>query len=169
MEDNNIYPPFRPEGHPLKYQPKELLEKFSEYVEWAKTHPIKVGYTETSTFNTGSDGAGTRELSRVECKPRLVSVTGFITWLGSSIQWWAQLDNLKRGKEFVDVKTRIRGYCEQYQLEMASTGIFKENIVARMLGLADKKDVKAAGDMVTVVVRSDEEKKKFEGLKELGV
>lgn len=135
MED--IYPPFNYKlGRPLKYTPEELLEKFREYIDWAKANPIVIGRTES-----GSTSRGSYDKDVIEKKPRLVSIGGFLVFLGSGFDWWQSLDRSKaEGENFSRVKTFIRDYCEQYQKEMATTELFNANIISRLLGLADKVD-----------------------------
>lgn len=165
MANENIYPPFRYTlGRPLKYQPTELLEKFREYVAWAKDNPIIV---KQRTVNTTTQGKTYSSEAVIE-KPRLVSISGFLVHLGATREWWDSLDRGKRGEEFSRVKSFVRGYCETYQKEMASNELFNANIISRLLGLADKKEVKAEGAS-TIVVKSEEEKKKLENLGSLGV
>ena len=138
--NENIYPPVRFNlGRPLKYTPQQLAEKFAEYVEWEKEHPIRIKTTETSTSVQGIPYGK----EAVEEKPRLVSIEGFCIWLGEARRWWDELDNddRKRKDEFARVKAKIREYCEKYQKEMASSGLFNANIISRLLGLADKQQV----------------------------
>ena len=167
MENEKTYPPFRYTlGRPLKYQPAELLEKFQEYVDWAKANPISVGHTEK---NTSKDGC-TYSKEWEELKPRLVSISGFLVHLGCVREWWDSLDreDAKRKDEFSRVKSFIRDYCQTYQKEMATNDIFNANIISRLLGLADKKEVKA--DLTPViVVNNQDEKKKIEGIGNIGV
>lgn len=141
--NENVYPPFNfALGRPLKYQPEELLAKFQEYVSWAKENPIELGRTEV-----GSDTGG-RPYGKdvIEKKPRLVSIGGFLVYLGATDDWWQSLDrSKKRGAEFSRVKAFVRAYCENYQKEMATMDIFNANIISRLLGLADK--VEHAGDV----------------------
>lgn len=130
----NAYPPvnFPKQGRPLKYTPKQLQEKFEEYVNWCKENPIRVG---TETIGTTTDGRTYGTDSKEE-KPRLVSIGGFLVFIGSTWDWWKDLDQSKTN--FSEVKGFIRAYCEEYQKAMASAGIFNGNIVSRLLGLADK-------------------------------
>lgn len=143
--NENIYPPVRFNlGRPLKYTPKQLAEKFVEYVNWEKEHPIRIKVTETSTSAQGN----TYGKESVEEKPRLVSIEGFCIWLGEARAWWTQLDNpdAKHRDEFSTVKAKIREYCEKYQKEMASSGLFNANIISRLLGLADRQQVEGKMD-----------------------
>ena len=105
-----------------------------------------------------------------ETKPRLISIGGFLVYLGESFAWWTQLDDRRDGEKFVKVKTFIREYCENYQKEMASADIFNANIISRLLGLADRKDVTSGGDKIDrIIVQSQEEKDKIANMNELDV
>ncbi len=150
-------------GRPLKYEPDELLLKFHEYVTWAKEHPIPIVKKVTNTTTKGD----TYSSDATEHKPRLVSIGGFIVFLGAERSWWDMLDNGKRGEEFLRVKAFVREFCQSYQSEMASAEIFNANIVSRLLGLADKKDITSGGDKFKIVVESKEDKEMFENFKNL--
>lgn len=137
MANDNIYPPFRnPLGRPLKYTPEQLAEKFAEYVDWCRANPIVV--RSRVTYANGNYAENSEE------KPRLISVEGFQLWIGVSERWWAEIDESKKGDTFSKVKSEIKKYCENYQKEMASSGLFKENIISRLLGLADRQKVDAS-------------------------
>lgn len=125
-------------GRPLKFTPKQLAEKFAEYVQWCIDNPIVI---EASHDVTGANGWFTNG-SHEDKKPRLVSIGGFLTYIGGSWEWWRSLD-IRSSARFLEVKSKIKIYCEEYQKEMASTGVFKENIISRLLGLADKAQVDA--------------------------
>jgi hypothetical protein len=56
------------------------------------------------------------------------------------------LDEREEGDKFVTLKSYIRAYCEENQAKLASAGLFKENIISRLLGLADKQAVDAKVD-----------------------
>ena len=166
MAKDNIYPPFNYNlGRPLKYKPDEMLEKFRDYVSWAKDNPISI---EKNVVNTTTKG-DTYRSDAVETKPRLISIKGFLVFLGAGSDWWQSLDreDAKRKEEFSRVKSFIRDYCENYQSEMASADIFNANIVSRLLGLADKKDITSGGDKFKIVVESKEDKEMFENFKNL--
>ena len=122
-------------GRPLDFTPEQLANKFVEFLEWSKQHPIPLGET---TINMKGEA-----FDKYKNAPRMVSINQFLVYIGKSQSWWAMLDTRKQGDKFVILKTRIREYCEGYQIEMASTGLFKENIISRLLGLADKKQMDA--------------------------
>ena len=172
MEEKNIYDVYMPFnfklGRPLKYKPDELLVKFQEYITWAKDHPIPIVKKVTNTTTKG-DTYGSDSL---ETKPRLLSIGGFLVFIGAGSDWWQSLDreDAKRKEEFSRVKGFIREFCQSYQSEMASAEIFNANIVSRLLGLADKKDITSGGEKLDrIIVQSAEEKDKLNNLKDLDV
>lgn len=163
----DMYPPFvyHEVGRPLSYRPKELLQKFVEYIEWAKAHPIENIYETSGTSFSGDSYGNTNK----NLKPRLISIGGFLVFIGQTESWWSHLEDGKRGEEFFKVKDKIKNYCESYQKEMAAAGIFKENIISRLLGLKDKKEVENTGEGLRIVVNSEEEKQKLESMKDLQI
>lgn len=153
-----MLPFHNPLGRPLKFTPQELAEKFAEYVQWCADNPFKSG-TRTDYAN----GFAATEENRV----RRISISGFQLFIGSSDGWWADLDKRKDGADFMRVKEQIKKYCETSQADMAAAGLLKENIISRLLGLADKKAVATEG--VTIVVESQEQKDKMENIGNLGI
>lgn len=156
MANNSIYPPVRFNlGRPLKLTPNQLLQKFREYVQWCVDNPIVITST---TSGVSSNGSGYSNETKDE-KPRLVSIGGFLVFIGESRRWWGELDNSKR--DFSVVKDLVREFCEDYQKEMASANVFNANIISRLLGLADKQQVEATAP----INLSLESPKALEGLK----
>lgn len=163
--NTDVYPPFNFSlGRPLKYLPEELIAKFQDYIQWAKENPIEVGRSEAGV-DSGGRGYGK---DVIEKKPRLVSIGGFLVYLGATDDWWQSLDrSKKRGADFSRVKAFVRAYCENYQKEMASMEIFNANIISRLLGLSDK--VEHTGEEFTIVVKNKGEAKKIEKIADLGI
>lgn len=160
------YIPFRNPykvGRPLHYTPEELAAKFEEFVAWAKAHPLKVKKTATTTGQSSVTSVS------IEERPRLVSVVQFLNWLGESKDWWAQLSDGIHGAEFSHLKDNITQFCFEYQYEAASSWQYNGNIVARYLGLAEKKQVSGDKGPLTFIVKSDEEKDKLAEIGNLGV
>ena len=154
--------PFKnPLGKPPRYTPEALAEKFAEFVQWCQDNPIEIIHTTTYANGNWSE--------EKETKPRLISLAAFELYAGVTDSWWANIVKAKRGDEYLRVKANIKKMCENYQKEMASAGLFKENIVSRMLGLKDKQEVEQTGEGWKIVVNSEEEKQKIEGLKDLDI
>ena len=123
-----------PLGRPLKFTPSELVEKFAEYVKWCGDNPFRSGRK-----TTYKDGYADVE----ENLARRISISGFLNYLGASQSWWSMLGTGTNGPDFLVVKEYIKSYCETLQVDMAAAGLLKENIISRVLGLADKQNVEA--------------------------
>lgn len=150
MIDNyDIYPEFKNPlgGRPLSYKPRELADKFIDYIEWAKAHPIVVGETQE-----GSRQGKSFDVEITKTKPRLVSISGFLVYLGKQWSWWKELEKGKYGDAFLKVKQGVREYCEYYQTEMATLDVFNANIISRLLGLSDKQELDVNADVKGVTV-----------------
>lgn len=133
-----MMPVHNPLGRPLKFKPQELAEKFAEYAQWCHDHPF---FDENRVEYANGNFAASESP-----KPRRISIGGFLAYLGTDFDWWGRLDIRQDGEDFVKVKRYIKNYCETSQSDMASAGLLKENIISRLLGLADKQAVDAKVD-----------------------
>ena len=149
-------------GRPLHYTPKQLAEKFEEYVKWSEENVIEIGERQR-----GIASGGFVDKTTTNYKQRLISVHGFLVFIGKSKRWWTELSDGKQGDKFSTLKDSIISYCEDYQKEMAAAGIFNANIISRLLGLADKKEV--TGEGINIIVNSQEEKEKIESMKDMQI
>ena len=149
-------------GRPLHYTPKQLAEKFEEYVKWSEVNVIEIGERQK-----GIASGGYVDKTTTNYKQRLISVHGFLVFIGKSKRWWTELSDGKQGDKFSTLKDSITSYCEDYQKEMAAAGIFNANIISRLLGLADKKEL--TGEGINIIVNSQEEKEKIESMKDLTI
>lgn len=149
-------------GRPLHYTPKQLAEKFEEYVKWSEDNVMEIGERQK-----GIAPGGYVDKTTTNYKQRLISVHGFLVFIGKTSRWWGELSNGKQGEKFSVVKAHITDYCEDYQKEMAAAGIFNANIISRLLGLADKKEL--TGEGINIIVNSPEEKEKIESMKDLNI
>lgn len=149
-------------GRPLHFTPKQLAEKFQEYVWWCENNVIEI-----EEKKSGSIGMTSSRETKTIKKQRLISVHGFLVYIGKSKRWWSQLSEGKHGDKFSYLKEAVTDYCEDYQKEMAAAGIFNANIISRLLGLADKKEL--TGESINIIVNSQEEKEKIEGMKDLQI
>lgn len=149
-------------GRPLHYSPKQLAEKFEEYVFWCERNEIEI-----EEEKRGSIGMNRSSETKTIRKQRLISVHGFLVYIGKSKRWWSQLSEGKHGDKFSYLKEAVTDYCEDYQKEMAAAGLFNANIISRLLGLADKKEL--TGESINIIVNSPEEKQKIEGMKDMQI
>lgn len=149
-------------GRPLHFTPKQLAEKFEEYVKWSEENVIEIGERQK-----GIASGGYVDKTTTNYKQRLISVHGFLVFIGKSKRWWTELSDGKQGDKFSTLKDSITSYCEDYQKEMAAAGIFNANIISRLLGLADKKEL--TGESINIIVNSPEEKHELENMKDLNI
>lgn len=149
-------------GRPLHFTPKQLAEKFEEYVRWCEDNVMVF-----EEKQKGLQGNGYVDKTTKTFKQRLISVHGFLVFIGKTKRWWSQLSEGKHGEKFSYLKESITEYCEDYQKELAASGHYNANIISRLLGLADKKEL--TGESINIIVNSQEEKDKIEGMKDLQI
>lgn len=149
-------------GRPLHFTPKQLAEKFGEYVQWCEDNVM-----EFEEKQKGLQGNGYVDKTTKTFKQRLISVHGFLVFIGKTKRWWSQLSEGKQGEKFSYLKESITEYCEDYQKELAASGHYNANIISRLLGLADKKEL--TGESINIIVNSQEEKEKLDGMKDMQI
>ena len=158
MANDGLFVPYQPKrgrGRPRRIAtPSQLDAVFAEYVADRQQRVIEM--TEVEIGNVGESDINKTKSKR---KTFPLSIEDFCVYLGVGRVWWNQLP-----EDFSRVKEKIFNYIYNHQLRGAITGEFNPNIVARQLGLADKKEVTTSGDGITIVVNSKEEKEKLDNL-----
>lgn len=152
-----FYQAFRPQvGRPRRFKPKELLAKFEEYLAWVKGNPVEVEteFRAQKHRNRGNDETEKGATLRKQRLLRPVSIGGFLVHIGFTRQGWDDLDKGRNAEEYSAVKSFIKGYCENNQLEGAMLGIYNGNIVSRLLGL--KEEVEHSGKMEVAAASREE-------------
>ena len=114
--------------------PKDLWNAFIEYVEWSKENPWK----KYEVVKAGKE-AGTLLPIPIE-KP--LSLLAFANYCGITRQGLENYENKETHKEYFAIYSRIKSICENQKIEGAEIGCYNANIVARVLGLADKTENK---------------------------
>ena len=111
-------------GREKKFSPDELYAKAIEYFNWVIDNPIEI--------------LDPNDKSKHTYKIRPMSKKGFCIFIGlaSSNYFDYHKDNAYRY-----IIHAINDVIAVQQTEMASIGEFKENIIARMQGLAEKQEV----------------------------
>lgn len=128
-------------GRPLSYQPDDLWLKFTEYCRWAENNPLY-------RHDVIKTGEMTGEILNIPLK-RPLSITRFCSFADISLDTFL---NYEKRPEFLDISKQIRSIIESEQFEGAAVGNYKENIIARVLGLVDKKDVTSNGENISPIV-----------------
>ncbi len=111
--------------------PKFLEEAANEYFQYCIDNPIEV-----------VDYRGKDATPVTIRHPRVFQKDGLILFCG--ISEWRLIEDLKKvSDDFSQVITRIESTIRKQKFENAAVGLFNANIIARDLGLADKKELKA--------------------------
>lgn len=133
----------RKRGRPRKFQtPAQLLEAAENYFDWCDRNPW---YKNEKT----KDG----EIIPIPTQ-RPYTIVGFCVFLGTSETFWRDFKSAAP-PEFEETISKITSRIESQQLEGAIVGVFNANIIARKLGLAEKKDVTTNGQNVAASPLND--------------
>lgn len=130
-------------GRPRKFEgPEELWQAFREYYTWAEANPLK---EEIVSFYKGTPCRTTTS------KMRAMTWKGFAAHAGFShfhvYRWKRDREDLQ------EVLDRIDSIMFDQKFAGAAAGLFKEAIISRELGLADKREVSGAnGGPVNVTI-----------------
>lgn len=108
--------------------PENLWAACTEYFEWVTDNPLSAA--ELVKFQ------GKAKVSYLP-KMRIMTVEALCLFLGIGYSTWR--DYAAR-EGFSEVVTRVEAVIRQYKMEGAAAEMLNPNIVARDLGLADKKD-----------------------------
>lgn len=133
--------------------PKVLWEGACEYFEYIDNNPVEV-----------EDNKGTKNVNTIKLK-RPYTWTGLELFLG--INSFEEYKSDKESyKDFSEIIRRIDKIIYTQKFEGATIGIFKENIIARDLGLADKVKQEHSGEIKTpnITALNEDEQKKIEEL-----
>lgn len=112
-------------GRPPNFKtPSDLREAANKYFQWVVDNPITT--TETTTTDKGIF-VKSKTYTQPFTWPQLYVFLGVTT-----------LDQYEKIKEFLGVYTHIRNTLKAQKFAGAAVGIFKENLIARDLGLAEQ-------------------------------
>ena len=118
---------------PIFKTPAALLKACSEYFEWCEKNPLK----EQKVFHF----QGSITSTEVE-KMRAMTIGGLCLFLDISQVTW--FDYCKKDG-FSNVTTRVNEAIRNQKFVGAAADLLNANIIARDLGLADKKELTGAG------------------------
>ena len=145
-KENEYYLLRSKDGRDTTYTPESLLEKANEYFNWCLENPLM----EATIQKVKVNGIG-EEIRMVDLpKMRPFTLQGFCNFAEIVIQTFHNYENTDKEtkqentddeKGFLEVTTRIRGIIENQQFEGAASGFLNPNIIARKLGLVDRKSV----------------------------
>lgn len=126
--------------------PDILWEASCEYFEWAQNNPL----IETVHDKLKENGVGDNLIMVELPKMRALTIQGLCIFLGINSKYFNDFeDSLKENpnKDFSDVITRIKEIIYTQKFEGAAAGMLNPNIIARDLGLSDKKELDVKGGL----------------------
>lgn len=121
--------------------PQLMWEAACEYFEWCEKNPIK----DPRSF-------GQRKVQRP------YTLQGLCFYLGCNTAYFRQFKDSAE-KDFSTIIQDIEETIYRQKFENAAIGVYKENIIARDLGLTDKSDITTGGEKLpqTVIKWGDKE------------
>lgn len=111
--------------------PEPLWETTCGYFEYCDSHPWK-------TIKTKTKGQKTETEETVTQYP--YTLGGLMSFMNVSRSYWRKF-RASANEDYFTIITRIENIIQTQQLEGALVGAFNPNIVARVLGLANKRTV----------------------------
>lgn len=145
-------------GRDVNYTPAKLQEKANEYFQWCIDNPlIKTEIVKGNFLVEEKEDKDGKLVKRYETHKlievplmRAFSLEGFCNFADIALNTFKNyekrhaLENLSDSKRrqannFLTVCTRIRGVIETQQFEGATSDLLNPSIIARKLGLADRK------------------------------
>ena len=116
--------------------PDLLWEAATEYFQWCEDNPL----LEEKVFH--SQGLITKATSS---RMRAYTLEGLCLYLKCNTKYFNQFEH----KDFSNILTRIRETIYTQKFTGAAADLLNANIIARDLGLTDKKDLTTGGDKIT--------------------
>lgn len=140
--------------------PNLLWEAACEYFEWIDENPlIEIDYV----------GKDATQVEKPHTRP--YTLEGLVMYLDACTNYWKEFRkrcNENNEKDFIAIITRVEEIIRRQKFEGAACGFYNANIIARDLGLSDKKDLTSSdGSMTpkpTILVQSDVTKKGLDDL-----
>lgn len=118
---------------PIFERPEQLWEAACEYFAWVEENPL----SEEKLF--AYQGVVTKATAT---KMRAMTIQGLCLFLDVSDETWA--DYCKR-EDFIGITRQIQKVIFEQKFAGAAADLLNANIIARELGLADKKELSGAG------------------------
>ena len=120
-----------------------------EYLDWAHENPLL-----EAKVVSGKNGPEIVELA----KARVFTITGLCVYLGvDTTTWmrWASNDPAERRLDLHPVISKVKLIIETQKYELAAASLANANLVARDLGLTERREVSGPGGGPVELVTND--------------
>lgn len=116
-------------GRKTEYTPEELSAACTEYFVWVDENPLLEDNTHAYQGKVQHESVA---------KMRAMTIEGLCCYLGIVSKTWR---NYRDRVEFLPITTRVDEIIRTQKFEGAAAGLLEGNIIARDLGLAEKKEI----------------------------
>lgn len=150
-----------PCGRPRLFQePADLWNDFMEYCKWIDDNPWQ---EKTGSNNLCErDGSKSNQMRQtVQVSQRAYTLYGFCVFAGIHYQWADFKRNYIDKEGFSEVIRAIENTVIAQQLDGAMLNKFNANLVARLNGIADMKNVSAEVEVTALPKLTEEDLKKI--------
>lgn len=140
-------------GTPEYKKPQDLWNDALLYFEWCDENPVDAPIN-VIRYKKEKHG-GSKEMKKQDQQENIsrpYTLYGFCAFTG--ITKWSSFkakmtnpEKVLRWQEFEDVILTIENVIASQQIDGAMTGVFKENLTARLNGLADKNQQEISGEI----------------------
>src|SRR6478735_4662649 len=122
-------------GRDLLFSTGEILwEECSKYFNWCDANP----WWRNEPIKGGSNAGKIIKVSNA----RPYSLSGLCSYLDVSENYWHSFKkNKKLSEDILLIIARVERIIDTQQFEGAAVGAFRENIIARKLGLIEKQEI----------------------------
>jgi hypothetical protein len=140
---NNYWEFRNKHGRDFKYTPELFWDEAVKYFNWMqkrvwnKKDPIKSGDLAGTTMDVPT--------------PSPMSITSFCIFADIDDNTFQRYEKEVGYEDFWAITKQIKGIIESQQFEGATVGVYNPNIIARSLGLVDKKEVDNKGAINLIV------------------
>lgn len=128
---------------PIFEKPEDLWKACVEYFEWVEDNPLEIA--ELVKFQ------GEATIATLP-KMRAMTIQGLCIFLDIARRTW---DSYRENDDFMPVVTRVEEVLYTQKFSGAAADLLNPNIIARDLGLADKKDVSIGGPLAERFARAE--------------
>ena len=113
--------------------PDDLWNAAIDYFQWVEDNPL----FSNEVVRSGAEAGKLLPIPMM----RAMTLEGLCIFLGVETQTFRNYSTKEEYKDFFEVTTRIQETIKAQKFEGASAGLLNANIIARDLGLTDKKEV----------------------------
>lgn len=129
---------------PIFEKPEDLWKACVEYFEWVEDNPL-----ETAELVKFQGEATIATLPKM----RAMTIQGLCIFLDIARFTW---DNYRNREDFLSVVTRVEEVLYNQKFSGAAADLLNPNIIARDLGLAEKKEVSVGGPLAERFARAEQ-------------